>query len=60
MDKFDLDVEGKDKLTVLEYQGNKGKINKRQFNNVYVKNLSKEPAFDEKALEELFEPFGEI
>ena len=45
---------------MLEYQGNKGKINKRQFNNVYVKNLSKEPAFDEKALEELFEPFGEI
>ena len=53
MDKFDLDIEGKDKLSVLEYQGNKGKI-KRQFNNVYVKNFSKDPGFDEKSLEELF------
>ena len=60
MDKFDLDIEGKDKLTVLEYQGNKGKIIKRQFNNVYVKNFSKDPSFDEKSLEELFKPFGEI
>jgi hypothetical protein len=53
MDNFELS-DGKEKLSVLEYQGNKGKSIKRSFNNVYVKNFSKDPSFDEECLKQLF------
>jgi len=66
MDKFDLKDDGYDNegvLTVLEYHGNKVKpasTSKRTFNNVYVKNFSKDPEFTDEQLAELFKPYGEV
>ena len=63
MDKYDLAGEGygaePGTLTVLEYQGKKAVV-KRGFNNLYIKNFSKDPKFTEEKLGELFSGFGEV
>ena len=44
---------------MLEYQGKKT-VAKKAFNNLYVKNFSKDPTFTDEKLAELFKEFGEV
>lgn len=62
LDKYDLrgdGYNGEGILSVLEYQQNK-RVQRRSFNNIYVKNFSKDSSFTDEQLAELFKVYGDV